>query len=125
MRKRIAIVGTGPTGIYTFQNLIRQQQPMSVWLFEIGANAGIGMPYSPETASKAILANIASIEIPPIVTTCIDWLEAQPPERLESYGLDPEDLDKRQFTPASCWESTSATNSSGWLIRPAVPALRS
>ncbi|MFC3058518.1 FAD-NAD(P)-binding protein [Paenirhodobacter populi] len=99
MPHSIAIIGTGPTGIYSFRKLIEHQQPLSVWLFERGVKAGIGMPYSPETASKSMLANIASIEIPEVVTTYLDWLQEQPATRLRDYGLDPEDLDARQFTP--------------------------
>ncbi|MGZ3215131.1 FAD-NAD(P)-binding protein [Paracoccus sp. T5] len=99
MSKRIAIVGTGPTGIYTFQQLMALGEPLSVTLFEKGDRAGIGMPYSPETASRSMLANIASIEIPPVVIPYLDWLEEQAPARLASYGLDAEDLDDRQFTP--------------------------
>ena len=64
-----------------------------------GKDIGIGLPYSPETASAAMLANIASIEIPPVIDTYLDWLEAQPRARLQAYGLDPDDLDERQFTP--------------------------
>lgn len=99
MPKTISIIGTGPTGIYTFRNLIEHETPLSIWLFEKGEKAGIGMPYSSETASKAMLANIASIEIPPITMTYLDWMETQSATRLRGYGLDPEDLDARQFTP--------------------------
>ncbi len=99
MPKTIAIVGTGPTGIYTFRSLIGNESPLAIWLIEKGEKAGIGMPYSPETASKTMLANIASIEIPPITETYLDWLEEQTPTKLRGYGLDPDDLDARQFTP--------------------------
>lgn len=95
----IAVIGTGPTGIYTFRSLCAHDTPLNIWLFEKGATAGIGMPYSPETAGKAMLANIASIEIPAITETYLDWLEYQPAERLLNYGLDPDDLGARQFTP--------------------------
>src|SRR5690606_22182916 len=54
---------------------------------------------SPEAASKSMLANIASIEIPPIDATYLDWLNEQPEAKLRSYGLDPQDLHDRQFTP--------------------------
>lgn len=96
---RIAIVGTGPTGIYTFFHLLRSDASHSVTLFERGEKAGIGLPYSPEAASKSMLANIASIEIPPIDATYLDWLNEQPEAKLRSYGLDPQDLHDRQFTP--------------------------
>ncbi|WP_295043534.1 FAD-NAD(P)-binding protein [uncultured Paracoccus sp.] len=99
MTQRIAIVGTGPTGVYAFQQLLEIGAPLSVALFEKGARAGIGMPYSPETASTSMLANIASIEIPPVVTPYLDWLQDQPAATLASYGLDARDLDERQFTP--------------------------
>lgn len=99
MTKRIAIVGTGPTGIYCLQQLLRLGRPLAVEMFEKADQAGIGMPYSPETSSKSMLANIASIEIPPVVDHYLDWLQAQPEARILSYGLEPEDLDDRQFTP--------------------------
>ena len=99
MVDRIAIVGTGPTGIYTFQNLINAGTAVSITLFEKGEEAGVGMPYSPEVASKAMLANIASIEIPPVLTSYLDWLEDQPTAFLTSFGLSEDDLDERQFTP--------------------------
>lgn len=99
MKKRIAIVGTGPTGIYCLQQLLWLGRPLAVEMFEKADQAGIGMPFSPETSSKSMLANIASIEIPPVVDPYLDWLRAQPEARILSYGLDPEDLDDRQFTP--------------------------
>ena len=96
---RIAIIGTGPTGIYTLQALLRGDRPLSVTLFERGPRAGIGMPYAPETASRAMLANIASIEIPPVVTPYLDWLREQPDAVLSDHGLRRADLTDRLFTP--------------------------
>lgn len=96
---RVEIVGTGPTGIYTFMNLLQTQASSAITLFEKGEKVGMGMPYSPETASKSMLANIASIEIPPVVTPYLDWLDDQPSDRLRSYGLERDDLDDRKFTP--------------------------
>lgn len=97
--RTIAIVGTGPTGIYTLLHLLDTGLPLAVTLYEKGPRAGVGMPYSPEMSNRAMLANIASIEIPPIATTYLDWLQDQPDARLRSYGLDPQDVDERQFTP--------------------------
>lgn len=97
--KKIAVIGTGPTGIYALKFLVEMEGADSVTLFEKGDDAGVGMPYSPETASKAMLANIASIEIPPVTSTYLDWLEEQDPDLIRSYGIDPDDLDERMFTP--------------------------
>lgn len=96
---KVAIVGTGPTGIYCLQQLLATGRQLAVTLFEKGERAGIGMPYSPDHAGKFMLANIASIEIPPVVEPYLEWLQAQPEARLVSFGLEPEDLDDRQFTP--------------------------
>ena len=58
--KKIAIVGAGPTGIYTLFSLLQQQTPLSISIFEQADEAGVGMPYSDEENSKMMLANIAS-----------------------------------------------------------------
>lgn len=88
--KTIAIVGTGPTGVYAFKALATSPRaaPLAVWLFEKGADAGVGMPYSDDTASHVMLANIASIEIPPVTRSYLDWLRAQTSALLRSHGID-------------------------------------
>ncbi|WP_410317823.1 FAD/NAD(P)-binding protein [Klebsiella pneumoniae] len=71
--KRIAIVGVGPTGIYTFYELVKRGEPLAITLFEKEAQAGVGMPYSDDNTAAQMLANIASIEIPPIDLTYPQW----------------------------------------------------
>ncbi|HCO4391898.1 TPA: FAD-NAD(P)-binding protein [Escherichia fergusonii] len=97
--RRIAIVGGGPTGIYTLNSLLEQQTPVSVTLFEQADEAGIGMPYSDEDNSKIMLANIASIEIPPVNITYLEWLQQQSDEHLARYGIQRATLHDRQFLP--------------------------
>ncbi|STW06646.1 acyl-CoA dehydrogenase [Klebsiella grimontii] len=46
-----------------------------------------------------MLANIASIEIPPLQSTYLDWLKAQSRTHLARYGVDYEALHDRQFLP--------------------------
>lgn len=53
--KKIAIVGAGPTGIYTLFSLLQQQTPLSISIFEQADEAGVGMPYSDEENSKLML----------------------------------------------------------------------
>lgn len=97
--KKIAIVGAGPTGIYTFFSLLQQQTPLSITLFEQADEAGVGMPYNDEENSKMMLANIASIEIPPIYCTYLEWLQKQEANHLQRYGVKKESLHDRQFLP--------------------------
>ena len=99
MQSRIAIVGTGPTGVYAFRALSEKLPDTEFALFERGDEAGVGMPYSAESASRYMLANIASIEIPAVTTTYLDWLKSLPAERLQRYELAHEDLHDRLFTP--------------------------
>ncbi|EPC5064723.1 FAD-NAD(P)-binding protein [Klebsiella oxytoca] len=97
--KKIAIIGAGPTGIYTLFSLLKQGEPLDVSIYEQAEEAGVGMPYSDEENSRMMLANIASIEIPPVQSTYLDWLKAQSPSRLARYGVEYETLHDRQFLP--------------------------
>lgn len=56
--KRIAIIGAGPTGIYTFFSLLNQRTPLCITVYEQTEKAGVGMPYSDEDNSRLMLANI-------------------------------------------------------------------
>ncbi|HDR2791609.1 MULTISPECIES: FAD-NAD(P)-binding protein [Enterobacter] len=97
--KKIAIIGSGPTGIYTFFALLNNKTPLSISVFEQEKEAGVGMPYSVEDNSRLMLANIASIEIPPIFITYLDWLKTQSQTHLARYGVDKTSLHDRQFLP--------------------------
>ncbi len=97
--QRIAIVGTGPTGLYTFAALIDGQAPLAITLYEAGEHAGVGMPYDEHANHRAMLANIASIEIPPLTCTYLEWLRTQPASFLAGYGVDKAGLHDRQFLP--------------------------
>ncbi|MBL8561730.1 MAG: FAD/NAD(P)-binding protein [Gemmobacter sp.] len=97
--RNIAIVGTGPTGLYTLHHLLASERPLTVTLFEAAPLAGVGQPYSPDSAQVTMLANIASIEIPPLGETYLDWLHRQPVVLLQACGVDPSGLHERQFLP--------------------------
>ncbi len=95
----IAIVGTGPTAIYLLQHLIAEAGPCFITLYERSGLAGVGMPYNPETTHAAMLANIASIEVPPVAETLLSWLQRQPQVILDLYGVSAETLSDRTFVP--------------------------
>ncbi|MBM3070877.1 FAD-NAD(P)-binding protein [Enterobacter sp. RHBSTW-00994] len=96
---RIAIIGAGPTGIYTFYSLLKSKSPLAVTVFEQTNKAGVGMPYNGEDNSRLMLANIASIEIPPIFITYLDWLKNQPEAHLTRFDIRKSTLHDRQFLP--------------------------
>ncbi|KAI3490704.1 hypothetical protein L1887_44866 [Cichorium endivia] len=97
--KKIAIIGSGPTGIYTFYHLLKNSTPLSVSVFEQADEAGVGMPYNDDDNSRLMLANIASIEIPPIFMTYLDWLKEQSDYHLARFKVDKTRLHDRQFLP--------------------------
>ena len=97
--EKIAIIGTGPTGIYTLFSLIESKIPLSITLFEKASLAGVGMPYREDDNSNLMLANIASIEIPPITSTYLQWLRQQDKTFLTRFGVNQEGLHDRQFLP--------------------------
>ena len=97
--KKIAIIGSGPTGIYTFYHLLKNSTPLSVSVFEQADEAGVGMPYNDDDNSRLMLANIASIEIPPIFMTYLDWLKEQSDDHLARFKVDKASLHDRQFLP--------------------------
>jgi uncharacterized NAD(P)/FAD-binding protein YdhS len=100
MTADIAFVGAGPTTIYTLHALVNAAtRPFALTIFEEQASAGRGTPYRPGWNDPAMLSNIASIEIPPLEESLVDWLRAQPAARLVALGVDPDDIGDRTFYP--------------------------
>lgn len=100
MTRSIAFVGAGPTTIYTLHALLDQNRsPFALTIFEEQPTAGRGTPYRPGWNDPAMLSNIASIEIPKLEVTLIDWLRAQSAPRLVALGIDPDEIGERTFYP--------------------------
>lgn len=100
MSLSIAFVGAGPTTIYTLCAFLKAAGAgAEITIFEEQGRAGLGMPYRPGWNDPAMLSNIASVEIPPIEETLIDWLGRQPRARLVRLGIDPDDIDDHAFYP--------------------------
>jgi uncharacterized NAD(P)/FAD-binding protein YdhS len=99
MKKTIALIGSGPTAIYTLRGLLASTVPLSITVFEKEAVAGKGMPYHPAVNDRAMLANIASIEIPPICETLVEWLCRQPDAELDRLRVQRFAIDERAFYP--------------------------
>lgn len=96
----IAFVGAGPTALYALAAFIANDAPRArITLFEAQDRAGCGTPYSPDWNDPAMLANIASVEIPPLAVDLLTWLRAQPRPRLTDWGIDLSRLNERTFVP--------------------------
>ena len=99
MSETVAIIGAGPTGLYSLLALASSQTPIFIAVYEKNRMAGVGMPYSPDFATSDMLANIGSIEIPPLTETYLQWLQRQHTSFLAAYGLEPSGLSARGFYP--------------------------
>ncbi|WP_309630155.1 FAD/NAD(P)-binding protein [Brevundimonas sp.] len=100
MTPSIAFVGAGPTTLYALNALLtRGVKNARITVFEAKAHAGSGSPYTPGWNDPAMLSNIASIEIPPVAETLIQWLMSQTNSQLEAMGVNPADVDERTFVP--------------------------
>jgi uncharacterized NAD(P)/FAD-binding protein YdhS len=100
MSYHIALVGAGPTSIYSLQALIGgAKRPAAITILERQRRAGQGTPYSAYWSDPIMLANIASIEIPPLPQRLIEWLQGETDARLASFGIHRDDMDERAFFP--------------------------
>jgi uncharacterized NAD(P)/FAD-binding protein YdhS len=98
--KTVAFVGGGPTTIYTLHALVEKSSgPFAVTVFEEQGALGRGTPYRPGWNDPAMLSNIASIEIPPLEQTLVDWLREQPDAVLAGLGVEREKIGERTFYP--------------------------
>jgi len=99
MRKSVAIIGSGPTGVFTLKGLVASKQALSITVFEIEAEPGKGTPYHPHVNDRSMLANIASYELPPVCETLVAWLYRQTDDQLSTFNLSREQIDERNFYP--------------------------
>lgn len=100
MTPSVAFVGAGPTTLYTLSSLVRSPGLAArIVVFEEQETAGLGAPYRPGWNDPAMLANIASIEIPPVNESLTVWLGRKSAGELQDLGLRPEEIDERAFVP--------------------------
>jgi uncharacterized NAD(P)/FAD-binding protein YdhS len=98
--RSVAFVGGGPTTIYTLHALVdKASRPFAVTIFEEQSALGRGTPYRPGWNDPAMLSNIASIEIPPLEQTLVDWLHEQSDAALAALDVDRDKIGERTFYP--------------------------
>lgn len=99
MIPRIAVIGCGPTGLYTLKSLAASSLPLSITIFEAEAEPGKGTPYHPDINDPAMLSNIPSIELPALTETLVEWLQRQDDQDLARFGVVRAAIDEREFYP--------------------------
>lgn len=92
-------MGGGPTAVYTLKNLLQKADRLHITIFEAGQVAGCGIPYSEEHNSADMMANITSIEIPPVLVSLADWVRAADAKVLRRFGIVRDRVGDRDFYP--------------------------
>lgn len=99
-KKRIAILGGGPSGLFMYKSLIDGgQSNLEIALFEAKAQLGAGMPYSADGANVEHLTNVSDHEIPELVTSIEEWVGSLSGETLRTFGIDPDHFNERKVVP--------------------------
>ncbi|GAB3944771.1 hypothetical protein GCM10028805_12760 [Spirosoma harenae] len=97
---RIAILGGGPSALFTYKRLIESDRnDLHVHIFERSAQLGAGMPYSMAGANVEHVTNVSGNEIPNLITSLPEWIKTQPVERLALFQLDPRQISPYQVVP--------------------------
>ena len=93
----IAIIGGGPTAIYTLKGLTRARKALSITLFEREPWAGPGLPHGDDPAR---LADVASRDIPRVTRTLAKYLNDCDDGFLRRLGLTRDGIDEDSFYPS-------------------------
>ncbi|TCD03300.1 FAD/NAD(P)-binding protein [Pedobacter psychroterrae] len=100
VKKRIAILGGGPSGLFMYKRLIESElQNIEIEIFERKNYLGAGMPYSNEGASEEHITNVSDNEIPVIFNTIEEWVKEAPPAVLKKFNINAENFNEYKVLP--------------------------
>ena len=85
--------------IYTLKELLKSETTLDITIFEAEQEMGCGMPYRAGMNADYMFCNAFSKEIPAITRRLVTWLHDQDAAFLKDWGLEPGDIDARDFYP--------------------------
>lgn len=99
-KKRIAILGGGPSGLFLFKRLLASgNKDIEIDIFERRSFLGAGMPYSSCGANDEHITNVSENEIPELVTSISEWAKTVSPAILNQYNIDPDNFNEYKVLP--------------------------
>lgn len=99
-KKKIAIIGGGPSGLFMYKRLIESKDPnFEIEIFERKDYLGAGMPYSAEGANVEHITNVSDNEIPVIYNSIEDWVKIAPQEILKKFDIDADKFNEYKVLP--------------------------
>ncbi|TSJ35912.1 hypothetical protein FO440_23620 [Mucilaginibacter corticis] len=100
IKKRVAILGGGPSGLFMFKRLVESgDTDFVVTVFERKNRLGAGMPYSAEGACDEHITNVSGNEIPELVTALDQWVQHVPKDTLDKYHLEAKRFNEFKVLP--------------------------
>ncbi|WP_131537084.1 FAD/NAD(P)-binding protein [Pedobacter nototheniae] len=100
VKKRIAILGGGPSGLFMFKRLIESgNRDYEIEIFERKNHLGMGMPYSAEGANDEHITNVSDNEIPTIFNHIAEWVKVAPEPLLKRFNIIPEKYNEYKVLP--------------------------
>ncbi|STS90799.1 acyl-CoA dehydrogenase [Klebsiella variicola] len=98
--KRVAIVGVGPTGIYTFYELVKRGEPLADHpVLKKRRRPGWVCPTVTIIRRRKCWLTSPALRSPPIDLTYLQWLQQHSDAWLAARGLERHTLHERQFLP--------------------------
>jgi uncharacterized NAD(P)/FAD-binding protein YdhS len=89
MKKRIAILGGGPSALFVYKRFVESgRTDLEIHIYESKQLLGAGMPYSFDGANSEHVTNVSDNEVPQIVTTIAEWVQTVPEAILSGFHMD-------------------------------------
>ncbi|PBI90209.1 hypothetical protein BSF41_18800 [Flavobacterium sp. ACN2] len=99
-KKRIAIVGGGPSGLFVYKRLVESgSNDFEITVLERKAQLGSGMPYSSEGSNTEHITNVSDNEVPEIVSTMSEWIYTAPAQLLQRFNIKPDQFNEYKVVP--------------------------
>lgn len=99
-KRRIAVVGGGPSALFLYKRLIESGQlNLEIEIFEKKSTLGSGMPYSKEGANDEHVTNVSENETPELITTVSEWLSTVPSDLLDRFDINLEKFNEYKVLP--------------------------
>ncbi|MFD2144094.1 FAD/NAD(P)-binding protein [Mucilaginibacter antarcticus] len=99
-RKRLAIIGGGPSALFMFKQLVyANRKDLVIDIFEKKQQLGSGMPYSADGANDEHITNVSGNEIPELVISVGEWLQTAPKKMLQHFNITPQSYNDYKVLP--------------------------
>ncbi|MDQ0640489.1 putative NAD(P)/FAD-binding protein YdhS [Pedobacter sp. W3I1] len=100
VKKKIAIIGGGPSGLFMYKRLTESKVlNLEIDIFERKSYLGAGMPYSTEGANVEHITNVSDNEIPVIFNSIEDWVKIAPIAVLKKFDINDEKFNEYKVLP--------------------------